>query len=105
MTIRKLAIAMVMLPLAARAANTTVSIVFNGPTSTSVACVNKGPFTIPVAAGMTLATCTVLPSSWSGALTLSGGPAGIVLSGTNIVVGAAAYGTAGTVNLTVTATP
>ncbi|MBV8739840.1 MAG: hypothetical protein JO007_21815 [Alphaproteobacteria bacterium] len=99
-------IALFLAPVTASAANTTVSIVFNSPASTGISCTAGGPFTVPVAAGTQIATCAVNPSNWSGALTLSGSQASnFALSGTNIVVGTNPITTAGTVTLTLTATP
>lgn len=99
-------VALFLAPVPAFAANITVSIVFNGPASTAVSCNAGGPFTVPVAAGTRVASCAVSPSNWSGALTLSGSQAAnFAMSGTNIVVGANAITTPGTVTLTVTATP
>jgi hypothetical protein len=99
-------VALFLAPVSAFAANTTVSIIFNSPASTGISCTAGGLFTVPVAAGTQVASCAVSPSNWSGALTLSGSQAAnFAMSGTNIVVGNNSITTAGTVTLTVTATP
>lgn len=95
----------------AMAANTTVSIIINSPSSATITCTINYPagqtsFVEPVAAGAQIASCSVMPGSWSGALTLSGPGAGLfVLSGTNLVVGAAQIVAPGTYSVTITATP
>ena len=86
----------------------TVSFTFNAqpdsPASTSVSCPASGPWALPVPAGTVLSTCTVLPTTWIGAMTVSGATR-ITASGTQVVVGSSPYNTPGTANLTVTTTP
>ena len=99
-----LAVVLAIAASAAHAANTTVSIVINSPASTSVSC-SPGTLTAPVAANTVVCPISVVPSGWSGALTLSGTNASsFALSGTNLVVGASAL-SAGTYSVTITATP
>ena len=106
-----LAALLVAVSASARAANTNLSIIINSPPSTAVNCTIEYPagttsFTAPVAAGSTIAGCSVAPAAWSGALTLSGPNAGLfALSGGNLVVGTAAIATPGTYQVTITATP
>lgn len=89
---------------AAHAATTTLSIVINSGPSTAVSCV-PAALTAPVASGTVICPIVVTPASWSGALTLSGtNAASFALSGSNLVVGAAALN-AGTFSVTITSTP
>jgi hypothetical protein len=88
----------------ADAATTTVSIVINSPTSTTVTC-PLTTYTAPLAAGSTICAIAVAPNGWSGALALSGTNASsFALSGSNLVVGSTALA-AGTYSATITATP
>ena len=96
-------------PAFAQAAQTTVTLQFNSPPSTSVSCTANYPtgqsfFTLPLAAGAVVANCTVQPSAWLGSLSVSGNAA-FGVNGTQLVVGSGGYNTAGSVSLTVTATP
>jgi hypothetical protein len=98
-------------PLAANAASTNFAIVFSEAPSTSISCTGVANLTVPVAAGSIVATCTVLPSTWTGSVGISGTGAAAFVVGTPsggvvpIEVGSAAYSTVGTVNLTATSTP
>jgi hypothetical protein len=112
--IRILGVAALLLGLAvatALAATTSLSIVFSSPPSTAVSCPINYPsgqtsFTVPQAPGTVIATCSVTPSAWQGALTLSGAnAAAFTLSGMNVVVGAAAITAPATDAVTVTSTP
>jgi hypothetical protein len=77
----------------------------NSPASTSVTCTrSSGAFTLPVAAGTVVATCTVAPTTWLGTLAVSGNSA-FGMNGSQVVVGSGGYDTTGSVSLTVTATP
>jgi hypothetical protein len=88
----------------ADAATTTLSIIINSPTSTTVTC-PMTTYTAPLAAGSVICPITVAPSGWSGALALSGASASsFALSGSNLVVGSAAL-QSGTYSVTITATP
>ncbi len=96
----------------AHAANTSLAIIFNSPTSTAANCTINYPsgqtfFTVPVAAGTLIATCTITPAGWSGSLALSGADAGSfgVTNSSTLVVGATAISAARTYNVTITATP
>jgi hypothetical protein len=94
----------------AKGASLSLTIVINGPASTSITCPITATFTAPVAAGTVICPITVAPSGWSGTLALSGTNAGsfAISSGTGgqqLVVGSAAITTAGTETLTITATP
>ena len=89
---------------AANAASLSLSIIINSPNSTTVTC-PLSTYTAPVAAGALICPITIAPTGWSGALTLSGPNASsFALSGSNLNVGPAAL-TAGTYNVTITATP
>jgi hypothetical protein len=88
----------------AEAATTTLSIIINSPTSTTVTCPMTA-YTAPLAAGSVICPITVAPSGWSGALALSGASASsFALSASNLVVGSTALQT-GTYSVTLTATP
>jgi hypothetical protein len=88
----------------ADAATTTLSIIINSPTSTTVTC-PMTTYTAPLATGSVICPITVAPSGWSGALALSGASASsFALSASNLVVGSTAL-PAGTYSVTVTATP
>ena len=106
-----LALVLALATSAAWAATTKFSIVVTSSPSTSVTCtVSQSSFVAPVAAGTTVASCAVLPTTWSGVLTLgdTNGGADAALFGMsqgNIVVGSAPLTAARTYNLTVTATP
>lgn len=96
---------------AADAATATLTIVINGPSSTSVTCTTASgtTFTAPLAAGSQICPITVAPSGWSGSLALSGMNASdfAISSGTSgqeLVVGSTALN-AGTYSVTITATP
>lgn len=93
----------------ARAAQATVTLQFSSPTSTSITCTphyasGQTSFPLPQAAGAVMAVCTVQPNTWLGSLAVSGNTA-FGINGTQIVVGPNGYNTAGSVSLTVTATP
>ncbi len=111
---KNLAAALLLLGMVAEsasAATTKLSIVINSPASTAINCTINYPsgqssFAAPIAANSLVATCAVTPSTWSGALTLSGADAGFfALSGTNLDAGAAAITQARAYNVTITATP
>jgi hypothetical protein len=86
------------------AATTTLSIIINSPTSTTVTC-PMTTYTAPLAAGSVVCPITIAPAGWSGALALSGPNAGsFALSASNLVVGAAAL-QPGTYSVTITGTP
>ena len=93
------------------AATTSFSIVFSEAPSASISCTGAANLTVPVAAGSIVATCTVLPSSWTGSVGISGTGASAFVVGTPsggvvpIEVGSTAYDTIGTVELTATSTP
>lgn len=98
--------------LAWGAANTSLSIIINGPPATTVSCTIKYPsgqtgFTAPVAAGTQMAACTVAPTGWSGALTIdpsSPDKSYFSLSGMN-VVSAVAITAPRTYTITINANP
>jgi hypothetical protein len=100
-----------LVPTARAQTATNLSIVIQSAPSTALSCpinypTGKTYFTAPVAAGTLIATCSVTPSGWSGALTLSGpDAASFALSGLNLSVGTAALTNAKTYLVTVTATP
>jgi hypothetical protein len=86
------------------AATTTLSIIINSPTSTTVTC-PMTTYTAPLAAGSLICPLTVAPGGWSGALSLSGASASsFALSASNLVVGSTAL-QPGTYSVTITATP
>jgi hypothetical protein len=88
----------------ADAATTTLSIIINSPTSTTVTCPMTA-YTAPLAAGSVICPITVAPSGWSGALTLSGaGASSFALSASKLVVGSTAL-QPGMYSVTITATP
>jgi hypothetical protein len=88
----------------AEAATTTLSIIINSPTSTTVKC-PMTTYTGPLAAGSLICPITVAPGGWSGALALTGANASsFALSASNLVVGPTAL-QPGTYSVTVTATP
>ena len=88
----------------ADAATTTLSIIINSPTSTTVTC-PMTTYTAPLAAGSVICPITVAPGGWSGALTLSGASASsFALSASNLVVGSTAL-QPGTYSVMITATP
>ncbi len=88
----------------ADAATTTLSIIINSPTSTTVTC-PMSTYTAPLAAGSVICPITVAPGGWSGALTLSGASASsFALSASNLVVGSTAL-QPGTYSVMITATP
>jgi hypothetical protein len=88
----------------ADAATTTLSIIINSPTSTTVTC-PLTTYTAPLAAGSVICPIAVAPSGWSGALALSGTSASsFALSASNLVVGSTAL-QAGTYSVTISATP
>jgi hypothetical protein len=88
----------------ADAATTTLSIIINSPTSTTVTC-PMTTYTAPLAAGSLVCPITIAPSGWSGALSLSGANASsFALSASNLVVGSTAL-QSGTYSVIVTATP
>jgi hypothetical protein len=93
------------------AATNSFSIVFSEAPSTSISCTSVANLTVPVAAGSIVATCTVLPASWTGSVGISGTGASAFVVGTPsggvvpIEVGSVAYNTVGTVSLTATSTP
>jgi hypothetical protein len=88
----------------ADAATTTLSIIINSPTSTTVTC-PMTTYTAPLAAGSVICPIAVAPSGWSGALALSGANAGsFALSASNLVVGSTAL-QPGTYTVVITATP
>jgi hypothetical protein len=108
----KLAALAVILGLAtapAMAANTTLSIIVNSAPSTSVTCtLTASSFTAPVAAGTNVANCVVAPSTWSGALTLSGADASsfALVQGTGALnVGSTALTASRSYAVTLTSTP
>jgi hypothetical protein len=98
-------------PTARAQTATNLSIVIQSASSAAISCpvnypTGKTSFTAPVAAGSLIATCSVTPAGWSGALTLSGADAAsFALSGFNLNVGAAAITNPKTYSVTVTATP
>lgn len=106
---------LVLLAGCANAATLGFSIVINGPASTSIACPIQYPagataFTTPVAAGTVICPIMVSPSNWSGTLSLGGSGAGMLAisngaSGSAVVVGTTPITSAGTYNVTITATP
>ena len=108
-------VSIVLLPIIvsanALAATTNVVIQITSPPSTAVNCVVDYPsgqtsFVEPVASGTLVATCTVVPSTWSGAFTLSGADASFfTLSGTNVAVGSSALTAPRIYNINLTATP
>jgi hypothetical protein len=106
-----LVMAAILISASAHAATQSFSIIVTSPPSTAVNCIVSYPsgqtsFVEPVASGTTIAACTITPATWSGVLTLGGADASLFgLSGSNVVVGAAALTVARTYNLTVTATP
>jgi hypothetical protein len=108
---RLLVAALVLASVNAHAATSVFSIVVTSPPSTAVNCVVSYPagqtsFVTPVAVGTLVAACTITPATWSGVLTLTGADASLFnISGSNVVVGAAALTVARTYNLTVTAAP
>jgi hypothetical protein len=97
---------------------TTTTLTLNfvtGSESTGITATANYPsgataFTIPLAAGTVVATAVVTPSSWSGTLTTdnpdftatAAGPSG---STTFAIETTATYNTAGSLTLTLTATP
>jgi hypothetical protein len=88
----------------ADATTTTLSIIINSPTSTTVTC-PMTTYTAPLAAGSVICPITVALSGWSGALALSGANASsFALSASKLVVASAAL-PAGTYSITITATP
>jgi hypothetical protein len=88
----------------ADAATTTLSIIINSPTSTTVTC-PMTTYTAPLAAGSLICPITVAPGGWSGALSLSGANASsFALSASNLVVGSTAL-QPGTYSVMITATP
>ncbi len=88
----------------ADAATTTLSIIINSPTSTTVTC-PMTTYTAPLAAGSVICPITVAPSGWSGALALSGASASsFALSASKLVVGSTAL-QPGTYSITIIATP
>lgn len=95
----------------ANAATDNLSIIINSPPSTSVTCPIAYPtgqtaFVSPVAAGTKIASCSVLPSTWSGVLVLSGPDVSLfALSGQDVVVGSTPLTADRTYNVTVTSTP
>ncbi len=98
------------MPLTAQAATVSLSIVIATPSATSVTCPITATLTAPVAAGTVLCALTVAPSSWSGALVVSGTNANLfsissTSSGSQLVVGASPITAPGTYAATITATP
>lgn len=105
-----IAAAVALLPLAAFAATTNFSVVFNSPASTPPVCTALGPFTVPVAAGTLVENCVSAPAGWTGSFSISGtGASSFVASGQapnfTISVGAAPITVPGTYNLTATTLP
>jgi hypothetical protein len=95
-------------PAFAQGATLSLTIVINGPNSTTVTC-PLGTYTAPLAAGALICPITVAPSGWSGTLGLSGANAGsfAISSGTGgqqLVVGPTVLN-AGSYAVTLTATP
>lgn len=98
------------MPVCAQAATVNLSITINSAPATSVTCPITATLTAPVAAGTVLCTLTVAPSSWAGALALSGTNANLFSiantgSGSQIVVGTSPITTPGIYAATITAAP
>jgi hypothetical protein len=69
------AIAAAMVKTAAAATLALPGVVFTGPVSTSITCTETAAanLVVPVAAGTVIFQCTVQPTNWLGAVSLSGG--------------------------------
>jgi hypothetical protein len=78
------------------------TLVVNSPASTSVTFTPAtGPFVAPLAAGTVVGSVAVLPTTWSGVISVS---APFSMAGNNVVVGSTALA-AGSYNGTGSATP
>jgi hypothetical protein len=79
--------------------------------STTIGCpvaypAGQNSFTVPVAPGTKMATCTMTPTQWVGTIALSGPDASFfTVSGKDIVVGGTALTNPRVYNVTVTSTP
>jgi hypothetical protein len=88
----------------ADAATTTLSIIINSPTSTTVTC-PMTTYTAPLAAGSLICSIAVAPGGWSRALSLTGANASsFALSASSLVVGSTAL-LPDAYSVTITATP
>ncbi len=101
---------LVLVPLLAHAATTTLTIQITSPPSVSVTCGTATAYTLtaPVKAGTIVCPLAVQPAAWVGtyALTVTGPqPNAFVIAGTNIAVGAADVTAPGAYSLSITTVP